>query len=96
MLREKLIDRGLGDHKKFRWRSHEVSRTEGLSDAVFGFAITLLVVSPGSSADLQRADVCDARLWRFCDFLHAAFYRLVQPVQVLSAIRPARQRHDGA
>src|SRR5436853_5640060 len=45
MLREKLIDRGLGDNKKFRWRSHEVSRTEGLSDAVFGFAITLLVVS---------------------------------------------------
>jgi hypothetical protein len=45
MIREKLIDRGLGDDKKFRWRSHEVSRTEGLSDAVFGFAITLLVVS---------------------------------------------------
>lgn len=45
MLREKLIDRGLGDDKKFRWRSHEISRTEGLSDAVFGFAITLLVVS---------------------------------------------------
>lgn len=45
MLREKLIDKGIGDDKKFRWRSHEVSRTEGLSDAVFGFAITLLVVS---------------------------------------------------
>jgi len=45
MIREKLIDRGIGDDKTFRWRSHEVSRTEGLSDAVFGFAITLLVVS---------------------------------------------------
>ncbi len=45
MIREKLIDEGIGDNKKFRWRSHEVSRTEGLSDAVFGFAITLLVVS---------------------------------------------------
>jgi uncharacterized membrane protein len=33
-----------GDHK-FRWRSHEISRIEGLSDAVFGFAVTLLVVS---------------------------------------------------
>ena len=37
-------------HKKtgdgtFRWRSHEVSRLEGLSDAVFAFSITLLVVS---------------------------------------------------
>src|SRR5438477_13150040 len=45
MIREKLIDKGIGDNKNFRWRSHEVSRTEGLSDAVFGFAITLLVVS---------------------------------------------------
>src|SRR5881394_4265843 len=45
MIREKLIDKRVGDDNKFRWRSHEVSRTEGLSDAVFGFAITLLVVS---------------------------------------------------
>jgi len=45
MIREKLIDKGIGENKKFRWRSHEISRTEGLSDAVFGFAITLLVVS---------------------------------------------------
>ena len=45
MIREKLIDKRIGDDHKFRWRSHEVSRTEGLSDAVFGFAITLLVVS---------------------------------------------------
>jgi uncharacterized membrane protein len=29
----------------FEWRGREVSRLEGLSDAVFGFAITLLVVS---------------------------------------------------
>jgi len=45
MIREKLIEKGVGNDHKFRWRSHEVSRTEGLSDAVFGFAITLLVVS---------------------------------------------------
>ncbi|MBK8049941.1 MAG: DUF1211 domain-containing protein [Anaerolineales bacterium] len=29
----------------FRWRGEDVTRLEGLSDAVFGFAITLLVVS---------------------------------------------------
>lgn len=58
MIREKLIDRGLGENKKFRWRSHEVSRIEGLSDAVFGFAVTLLVVSlevPKTFAELMAA-----------------------------------------
>jgi uncharacterized membrane protein len=35
----------LGRSGDFRWRGHEVSRIEGLSDAVFAFAITLLVVS---------------------------------------------------
>ena len=45
MIREKLIDKGIGDNKKFRWRSHEITRIEGLSDAVFAFAVTLLVVS---------------------------------------------------
>ena len=29
----------------FRWRGTDISRIEGLSDAVFGFAVTLLVVS---------------------------------------------------
>lgn len=29
----------------FRWRGTEVSRVEGLADAVFGFAVTLLVVA---------------------------------------------------
>jgi hypothetical protein len=58
MLRAKLIDKAVGDNKSFRWRSHEVSRTEGLSDAVFGFAITLLVVSlevPRTFSELMYA-----------------------------------------
>ncbi len=45
MIREKLAERGVGAEKGFRWRGHDISRLEGLSDAVFGFAITLLVVS---------------------------------------------------
>lgn len=45
MIREKLIEKDIGHSGEFRWRGHEVSRVEGLSDAVFAFAITLLVVS---------------------------------------------------
>ena len=58
MIREKLIEKGVGDNRKFRWRSHEPSRIEGLSDAVFGFAVTLLVVSlevPRTFAELMEA-----------------------------------------
>jgi hypothetical protein len=45
MIREKLIESEIGVSGKFRLRGREVSRIEALSDAVFGFAITLLVVS---------------------------------------------------
>ena len=41
----------------FRWRGREISRIEGLSDAVFAFAVTLLVVSleaPKRFDDLLR------------------------------------------
>ncbi|MFL5560449.1 MAG: TMEM175 family protein [Gemmatimonadaceae bacterium] len=47
-----------GHEDGFEWRGREVSRLEGLSDAVFGFAITLLVVSlevPQSVAELLHA-----------------------------------------
>jgi uncharacterized membrane protein len=43
MLRESLMRH---QHEKgFRWRGGEIARIEGLSDAVFAFAVTLLVVS---------------------------------------------------
>jgi hypothetical protein len=44
MLRKRLIRRGTGE-EGFSWRGEEVSRIEGFSDAVFAFAVTLLVVS---------------------------------------------------
>ena len=45
MVRAALAGKSDVDAKGFRLRGREVSRVEGLSDAVFGFAITLLVVS---------------------------------------------------
>ena len=42
MIREHVMPAQSHD-SLFRWRAHEPTRIEGLSDAVFGFAITLLV-----------------------------------------------------
>ncbi len=44
-MRRKLAALGAGSRPGFRLRGLEVSRVEGFSDAVFGFALTLLVVS---------------------------------------------------
>ncbi len=69
--------RGLLPEKYFRWRSGEITRLEAFCDVVFGFALTLLVVSlevPRNYAELIAAvrgfvpfAVCFAQLimiWR--------------------------------
>ena len=45
MIRRHLMDNVSDPSKLFRLRGKEVTRLEGFSDAVFGFAVTLLVVS---------------------------------------------------
>jgi hypothetical protein len=47
MIRRHLIDlqEYTGAEPGFRWRGREVTRVEGLTDAVFAFATTLLIVS---------------------------------------------------
>lgn len=45
MIRNRIAKAKIGKSLNFTWRGNEVSRLEGFSDAVFAFAITLLVVS---------------------------------------------------
>ncbi|CAN5515836.1 hypothetical protein BH10BAC5_BH10BAC5_24090 [soil metagenome] len=45
MLRKALNRDKLEKKDNFKWRSHEITRIEAFTDAVFAFAVTLLVVS---------------------------------------------------
>jgi uncharacterized membrane protein len=45
MFSKHAVIKKLGAREGFHWRGEEVSRIEGLSDSVFAFAVTLLIVS---------------------------------------------------
>lgn len=45
MMRKTIADKIQNRNKDFRLRGHEVKRIEAFSDAVFAFAVTLLIVS---------------------------------------------------
>ena len=45
MFRKAIADKLENNKKQFRFRGHEVRRIEAFSDAVFAFAVTLLIVS---------------------------------------------------
>lgn len=65
MIEVALLPRSLREEKYFRWRGGEVSRIEGLSDAVFALSLTLLVVAlevPRTSEELI------AVFWQFPAF----------------------------
>lgn len=54
MIRDRLVDGAQLRDEGFRHRGTEVSRIEALSDAVFGFGITLLVMSVEAPASYDQ------------------------------------------
>lgn len=84
MIRKHLASTRTGGELGFRWRAVEVTRLEGFTDAVFAFAVTLLVVSlevPKTIPELSAAmrgfptfGVCFALL-AFVWFEHYRFFR---------------------
>jgi hypothetical protein len=55
MLRERLFSPFVQKELQSEWRGRDISRVEGFSDAVFGFAVTLLIVAlevPRTSGEL--------------------------------------------
>ncbi len=57
MIREHISMQHRQRSDKVTWRSHEVTRIEAFSDAVFAFAVTLLIVSlevPGTYEELMH------------------------------------------
>jgi Endosomal/lysosomal potassium channel TMEM175 len=81
--------------KPFTGRRHEVSRLEGFSDAVFGFAVTLLVVSL-EVPNLHRTLGLDARFSRVRNLFHPAVPGVVATFQVLPPLRPGGSNDDRA
>ena len=69
---------------QFHWRGHEVTRLEGFTDAVFAFAVTLLIVALevphtfDGLLDVLRGFpafvICFAILMTFCN-AHYTFFR---------------------
>lgn len=83
-MREHSVIQRLAAEEDFHWRGEEITRLEGFSDAVFAFAITLLVVSlevPRTFQELLQAVqgfapfgvsfAFLASVW----FIHYRFYR---------------------
>ncbi|HEX5316982.1 MAG TPA: TMEM175 family protein [Candidatus Kapabacteria bacterium] len=84
MFSKQAASKKIGAREGFRWRGVEISRIEGLSDAVFAFALALLIVStevPKTYDDLAQKlrdfvpfAACFVQIMAVW-YLHYQFYR---------------------
>jgi hypothetical protein len=64
----------------FRWRGGEITRLEGFTDAVFAFAVTLLVVSLEVPHMFEELLAADEGILRLCHLLYHPHAGLVHPL----------------
>ena len=86
MFSKSAVERKIGNKEGFRWRGEEITRIEGLSDAVFGFAVALLIVSTEVPKTFDALLPHHAGVPGFCGLLSSDHARLVQSLFLLPPI----------
>jgi hypothetical protein len=79
--------RGLLPEAYFRWRGREITRLEAFCDVVFGFALTLLVVSLEVPRNYHEMMLAMRRIPAFRDLLRATDPNLARPLPIFAPLR---------
>jgi hypothetical protein len=103
-MRRPLLRHGFGADRAFRWRGGEISRLEGLSDAVFAFAVCFGILTRaeiqgfGINMAVGLASIVIVTVGGAdAAFLSGMTYMLIMPLQIVNGrIMGARIRRAAA